>query len=166
MSSEKWAPCVTLDHDFGGHDVIARSAMQAIESIGVPPPVEPLRALLADERVFLLPEASYDQGAYIGDYSSEEIAPAGLAARLVPLFGDDAPQFAPDLAQAALREHSLIWEPATLALTRILKRTPDDPRIRSAIFGLATRQDAVTPSSARGFALRDLGQLLVRITGA
>jgi hypothetical protein len=67
LVSDEYMPCKSLKYEFSGHDLIAFSAMQAIESIGVPPDIETLRTLLADRRVFELPEASYDQGAYIGD---------------------------------------------------------------------------------------------------
>ena len=44
-----------------------------------------------------MPEASYDQGAYIGDYSSTTFSPAGLAARLVPLLAEKSFALLPEL---------------------------------------------------------------------
>jgi hypothetical protein len=167
LVSDQYVPCTALEHEFSGHEIIAFSAMQAIESIRVPPDREALRALLADRRVYALPEACYDQGAYIGDYATQYVAPAALAARLVPMLKMDAFRLAPELATNALAEEEIVSEPAIRALgrlVRLLKDATAEQRamLIGAIERLAYLPEATAPTTSRGFALRDLGRLLTR----
>lgn len=112
-----------------------------------------------------LPEASYDQGAYIGDYSTQHIAPAALAARLVPMLKTDGFLLGPELAAAALAEQEIIWKSAILALGRLARLVAEaSPERRATLVGeierLAASPEATAPTSHRGFDLRDLGRLL------
>lgn len=165
LTSQDYVPVNARKYDFSGHAPIAQSAMSAIESIGVPPNQETLRALLADHRIFELPEASYDQGAYIGDYGTEYIAPAGSAARLCELMGVDTARLLDPLGSNAFAENELISWPAQRAIMKLaalLGEPGSDPFAQAALAALATVIEAlpevVAPASKRGFALRDLAQ--------
>lgn len=165
LTSQDYVPVSARKYDFSGHAPIAQSARSAIESIGVPPDLETLRALLADHRIFELPEASYDQGAYIGDYGTEYVAPAGSAARLCELMGLDTAQLLEPLGLNAFAENELISWPAQRAIMKLATLLGDpgsDPYAQAALAALATVIEAlpevVSPASKRGFALRDLAQ--------
>lgn len=165
LTSQDYVPVNARKHDFSGHAPIAQSARSAIESIGVAPDVDTLRTLLADHRIFELPEASYDQGAYIGDYGTEYIAPAGLAARLCEMMGADTALLMKALGRNALAENELIAWPAQRAIMKLadkLAQPGSDPYAQAALAAMATDietlPEVATPASKRGFALRDLAQ--------
>ncbi len=101
---------------FPGHDYLAERAFAAIRQIGRAPPVDTLRALLADHRILSLPQAAYDQGVHVGDYATREIVPAELAARLVPLLGDDARLLETELRANTHHADARIAEAAIAAL--------------------------------------------------
>ena len=122
LTSEDYVPCTAREYEFSGHALLAQSAMFAIEGIGVSPEIETLRTLLGDPRIFLLPEASYDQGAYIGDYSSETIAPAAFAGRLSEMLGLSAFALLDDLATAARHDDKLIAWPSQRCIMRLADR--------------------------------------------
>jgi hypothetical protein len=163
MTSSDYVPCTERQYDFSGHAPLAFQAMSTIESIGVAPDIETLRRLLGDHRRIVLPEACYDQGAYIGDYSSEALAPAGLAARLVPLMGADAFGLLAELAANARHEDDLIAGPArraVIALSRL--SAASEPRaaamLRGEMEAVAALPEVAAPATHRGFALRDMAR--------
>ena len=163
LTSEDYVPCTAREYEFSGHASLAQSATSAIEAIGVAPEIETLRRLLADPRIFLLPEASYDQGAYIGDYSSETIAPAGFAGRLSEMMGLSAFALLDDLAIAARHDDKLIAWPSQRCIMRLADRAhhalPDEcARLASLATNLEAMPDVAAPTSHRGFALRDLAR--------
>lgn len=163
LTSQDHVPCTALEYEFSGHALLAQSAKSAIESVGIAPDMTTLRTLLADPRIFLMPEASYDQGAYIGDYSSEEIAPAGYAGQLVELMGLDGFVLLNDLAAAACHEHKLVAWPSQRAIMRLADRVAEaGVAERARLADLATAVEAMpeaaAPTTLRGFALRDLAR--------
>lgn len=165
LTSEAYVPVNGRKYAFSGHAPIAQHACSAIESIGVAPDSETLVPLLEDRRIFELPEASYDQGAYIGDYGTDYIAPAAYAARLCELMGADMAPLVKALGWNALAENELIYWPAHRAISRFAdvmsgEKGHYDGRI--AITALAAVIDALpevaAPATKRGFALRDLAR--------
>lgn len=165
LTSDEYVPCYAQKYDFSGHAPLAFEAMRAIESIRFAPEAATLRTLLADSRVFALPEASYDQGAYIGDYGQELLAPAGLAARLVPMMGQSGFELLPELFDAACSSEDQIGKPARLALERMACLLGEaTSATRSAVAAvaakMATLPEAMLPTTHRGFDLRDLAILL------
>lgn len=163
LTSEDYVPCTAREYEFSGHALLAQSAASAIEAIGVSPEIETLRALLADSRLFVLPEASYDQGAYIGDYGSETIAPAGLAGRLAEMLGLSGFALLDALAAAAHHEDKLIAWPSQRCIMRLADRahhaTLDDrARLADLAASLEAMPEAAAPTTHRGFALRDLAR--------
>lgn len=165
LTSTEYVPCTQQKYDFSGHAPLANEAMRAIESIGVAPDAQVLRALLLDPQVLEFPEASYDQGAYIGDYGCEFVAPAGLAARLVPVMGQAGFVLLPELFQAACSLEDEIGKPARRAFQEMTKLLPEaSAQSRRALADVAERMafmpDALEPKSHRGFDLRDLAALL------
>lgn len=161
LYSEAYVPCTARKYEFSGHAILAEEAMRVIEEIGVAPPMDELRRLLADRRVTMMPEASYDQGAYIGDYSSSTFSPAGLAARLVPLYGQDSFALLSDLLSAALDEPEEIRRPAQRAMKRLalvaMQAAPEHhAAYAAAIEHIAGLPEVVTPATHRGFDLCDL----------
>ena len=167
LTSEEYVPCDQRRYHFSGHAHLCFDAMQAIESIGTPPELRTLRTLLADPRVFFLPEASYDQGAYIGDYGGIKIAPAGLAARLVPLMRHRAFDLLPELFAAACNPSEEIGGPARRAFRKLAEFLPDASPVaragyRAAVEAMAALPEAVAPTSLHGFELRDLAAACTR----
>lgn len=165
LTSSEYVPCTEQDYDFSGHTPLAFEAMRAIELIGVAPSIPVLRALLLDPRVLEFPEASYDQGAYIGDYGRSTHAPAGLAASLVPVMGQAGFVLLPELFQAACSSQDEIGKSARLAMERMTGLLPEasaeSRRSMERIAELmASLPDALEPKSYRGFDLRDLAALL------
>lgn len=165
LTSESYVPVSGRKYSFSGHAPIAQHACSAIESIGVPPDRATLEKVLADHRIFELPEASYDQGAYIGDYGTDYIAPAGLAARLCELMGADMWPLVKALGWNALAENELIYWPAHRAIMRFADAVapPDsNPDARVAIAALAmvidVMPEVMMPATKRSFALRDLAR--------
>lgn len=165
LTSEDHVPCTAREYEFSGHALLAQSAASVIEAIGVAPDIEMLRMVLADPRIFLMPEASYDQGAYIGDYSSEYIAPAAFAGRLAEMFGLSGFALLDDLAATALHEDKLIAWPSQRCIMRLADRAHHAaPTECARLADLAARLEAMpevaTPNTHRGFALRDLARHL------
>jgi len=163
LTSEDYVPCTARKHEFSGHAPLAQSAMFAIEGIGVSPEIDTLRTLLGDPRIFLLPEASYDQGAYIGDYSSESIAPAGFAGRLAEMLGLSGFALLDDLALSARHEDKLIAWPSQRCIMRLADRahhaTPAEcARLADLAASIEALPEAAAPNTHRGFALRDLAR--------
>lgn len=168
LTSEAYVPCTAREYEFSGHALLCEQSASLIEHIGAAPDTAALGKLLADPRVFLLPEASYDQGAYIGDYSGTTAAPAGLAARLVPLLREDAFALLPALAANARAEADEIAHPTHRALRRLATiASTASPASRAAfevmIGGMAALPQAVEPRAHRGFDLRDLARDCRRI---
>lgn len=165
LASQDYVPVGARKYGFSGHAPLAQSARSSLESIGVPPDPETLRGLLVDHRIFELPEATYDQGAYIGDYGTDYIAPAGNAARLCELMGAQMTLLLEPLGRNAFAENELISWPAQRAIMKladILGAPESDPYAQAALATLATVMEALpevaTPASKRGFALRDLAR--------
>lgn len=161
LTSEEYVPCTAREYEFSGHAEIGFEAMSAIRQIGTAPDLATMRRLLDDPRVFLLPEASYDQGAYIGDYGGTEAAPAGLAARLVEVMGTDGFVLTPVLARNAGREADVIAQPAQRAMRELAKIVGTAPPEQQAGFAavvevMGSFPDVITPNTTRGFDLRDL----------
>lgn len=164
LSSDDYLRVSEQKYSFSGITPLAFAAMSSIESIGVAPEVVTLRKLLDDRRVFLLPEASYDQGAYIGDYSSQAIAPAQVAARLVPLLKADGFKLLPELLFNARNDEKEIWQPAILATKRLLPflaNAADHERelLAALSMGFSVSPKIAKPATARDFELRDLAAL-------
>lgn len=165
LTSEEYVPVTSRKYAFSGHALLAFEAMQTIEAIGVPPDTAVMKQLLADPQIMLLPEASYDQGAYIGDYSSETLAPAGLAARLVKVMGQDGFDLLNDLLETARNPAKEIGEQARLAIQRMIKLLPDaSAESRGKLADIAERMaqlpEAIAPNTHHGFDLRDLAILI------
>jgi hypothetical protein len=99
LESDLIVECTAFDFQSSGHQEIAVAAAEALEQIGAPPPFDRVAALLAGTKRLMVPEACYDQGAYIGDYSSAMIVPSALAARIANLLGDDAFKLTAEIAQ-------------------------------------------------------------------
>lgn len=164
LDSDDYLRVSEQDYSFSGITPMAQAAVGSIESIGVAPDVPTLKKLLDDRRVFLLPEASYDQGAYIGDYSSQEVAPAALAARLVPLMREDGFKLMPELFWNAQQEHKLIWEPAIRAIRKLLPFLPDAAEhhreyLASMAMAISVSRESAKPTNWRTSELRDLALL-------
>lgn len=167
MTSSEYVPCTEREHEFSGHASLAWTAASVIESIGVAPAVDVLRRLLEDHQLIVLPEACYDQGAYIGDYSSETIAPAGQAAKLVRLMGLDGFSLLDELAANALQDEELIADPARRTIVALVKLgtaiPPDDlRRLWLLLDHIQALPEVTTPTTHRGFALRDMARDSVR----
>lgn len=167
MTSGDYVPCTQREYEFSGHASLAWTAASVIESIGVAPGVDVLRRLLADHQLIVLPEACYDQGAYIGDYSSETIAPAGQAAKLVRLMGANGFALFDELAANARHEEDLIADPARrtiIALSQLCASAPVESvnRLWRELDDIAALPEVVTPATHRGFALRDMARDCVR----
>jgi hypothetical protein len=163
MTSSDYVPCTQREYEFSGHASLAWTAASVIESIGVAPSVEVLRQLLADHQLIVLPEACYDQGAYIGDYSSETIAPAGQAAKLVRLMGVNGFALFDELAANARHEEELIADPARrtiIALSQLCAAAPAESvgRLWRELDDIAALPEVATPATHRGFALRDMAR--------
>jgi len=167
MTSGDYVPCTEREYEFSGHASLAWTSASVIESIGVAPEIGVLRRLLADHQLIVLPEACYDQGAYIGDYSSETIAPAGQAAKLVRLMGADGFSLLDELAANALQAEELIADPARrtiIALAKLGTAIPagDLRRLRLLLDHIQALPEVTTPATHRGFALRDMARDCVR----
>jgi len=167
MTSSEYVPCTQREYEFSGHASLAWTAASVIESIGVAPELDVLRRLLADHRLIVLPEACYDQGAYIGDYSSETIAPAGQAAKLVRLMGVGGFVLLDELAANARLEEELIADPARrtiIALSQLSSAAPAESvaRLRRELDAIAALPEVATPATHRGFALRDMARDCLR----
>ncbi|MGE0280102.1 MAG: hypothetical protein AB7P20_05750 [Rhizobiaceae bacterium] len=165
LTSEDYVPCTAREYEFSGHALLAQAAASAIESIGVSPEIETLRSLLGDPRIFLMPEASYDQGAYIGDYSSETIAPAAFAGRLTEMLGLRGFALLDDLAATARHEDKLIAWPSQRCIMRLADRAHHaSPEESAKLATLTTELEAMpevaAPNTHREFALRDLARHL------
>ena len=161
MTSSDYVPVGDRKYGFSGHAPLAFQAMSTIESIGVAPHVETLRRLLGDHQLIVLPEASYDQGAYIGDYSSETLAPAGFAARLVMLMGADAFGLFAGLAANARHQEELIADPARRAILKLSLLGPALTAdtiavLRGEMAAVQMLPEVAAPTTSRGFALRDM----------
>lgn len=170
LDSEAYVPCTARKYEFSGHAILAEDAMRVIEQIGVPPPMEDLRRLLTDRRVILMPEASYDQGAYISDYSSTTFSPAGLAASLVPLYAQEGFALLAALVSAALDDAEEVAKPARRAMERLARfawqATPEHrATFAAAIEHIAGLPEAVAPATHRGFDLRDLARHCRKVLG-
>jgi hypothetical protein len=164
LTSDDYVPCTALDFEYWGHAPLAEEAAGAIESIGVAPDVELLKRLMSDPVILVLPEASYDQGAYIGDYGQERLAPAGLAARLALLLGQSAFDLLPELFVAAQSAEKEIGRPARRSIESLLALLPDASPARRAGFAemverMAVLPAAAVPTTSHGFDLRDLAAL-------
>lgn len=164
LISDDYVPCTALDFEYSGHAPLAEAAAGAIEAIGVAPGAELLKRLMSDPVILILPEASYDQGAYIGDYGQERLAPAGLAAQLVPLLGQKSFDLLPELFQAAQSLEKEIGRPARRSIERMLALLPeasaaDRARFAETIEQIAALPEAVAPTTSHGFDLRDLAAL-------
>lgn len=105
---------------YSDHALIGEQAAYAIRQIGVAPDLDRLRELLADPRILEFPVACYDQGTYVGDYATRNVAPAGLAAMLVPLLGVEGLRLFRELATNAANAHDEIAEPARAAIDKLL----------------------------------------------
>jgi hypothetical protein len=170
LTSQAYVPCTAREYEFSGHAILAGAATRTIEAIGVAPDMDDVRRLLADHRIFTLPKACYDQGAYIGDYDSETTAPAGNAARLVALLGQGGFALLPQLAGNARHEAEEIGRPARRAIADLAKLAPQATvAIRqdfiAAIDRIADLPEALTPTTSRGFDLRDLARACRRELG-
>jgi len=170
LTSEAHVPCTSREYEFSGHALLAEQARGAIEMIGVAPDRDALRQLLADHRVFLMPKASYDQGAYIGDYDSETLAPAEQAARLVALFRQGGFAFLPDLEANARHEADEIGQSARRAigeLSRLYRDASGGDRAAFAatIDRIGNLPEALAPNTHSGFDLRDLARACKREMG-
>lgn len=170
LDSEAYVPCTARRYEFSGHAILAEDAMRVIEEIGVPPPMDELRRLMADRRVIMVPEASYDQGAYIGDYSNSTFSPAGLAARLVPLHGHDCFALLDDLLPVVLAEPEEIRRPAQRAMKQLapiaVQAAPENRgAYAAAIDRIAGLPEVTTPATYRGFDLRDLARDCRKLLG-
>lgn len=164
LTSDDYIRVSEQDYSFSGITPLAQAAIGSIESIGIAPDVATLKKLLDDRRIFLLPEASYDQGAYIGDYSSQEVAPAALAARLVPLMRADGFSLLPELFWNAQQEQKLIWESAILAIRKLLPFLSDAAEhhreyLASMAMAISVSRESAKPTSWRTSELRDLAAL-------
>src|SRR6185295_17691983 len=86
-----------------------------------------------------------DQGTYVGDYAARDLAPAGLAAELVPLMGVRGLRLLPELVANAGRSHP--------AIAALVARVSDDDAALGA--GLRGEIDAVAADGRdRGHALQ------------
>lgn len=164
LASGDYVPCTALDFEYSGHAPLAEEAAGAIESIGVAPDAELLRRLISDPVILILPEASYDQGAYIGDYGQARLAPAGLAAQLTPLLGQKSFDLLPELFQAVQRAEKEIGRPARRSIERMLALLPEASAASRARFAetidqMAVLPEAIAPTTSHGFDLRDLAAL-------
>lgn len=164
MTSDDYLRVSEQDYASSGITPLAFAAMRSIESIGIAPSLATMRALLDNRTVVLLPEASYDQGAYIGDYSSQEVAPAELATQLIPLMGAGGFVLLPELLHNIRNGEALIWESAIRALKRLaplLAEAADYQRelLAASMMAISLMPEARKPASARGFALRDIAVL-------
>jgi hypothetical protein len=137
--------------------------MRAIEYIGVGPALEELGMLLNDRRIIIMPEACYDQGAYIGDYASTTFSPAGLAAQLVPLHRENGLKLIGQLAANARDESEDIGRPARWAIEWLAPfaknaRAADRDAYVAEIDRIAELAEALAPTTSHGFDLRDLAR--------
>lgn len=108
--------------------LVGEQAAYAIRQIGVAPGIEELRRLLADPRCLEFPVACFDQGTYVGDYATRDVAPAGLAAMLVPLLGTEGLGLFRELAMNAASSHEEISASARAAIDTLLAGlTGDEP---------------------------------------
>jgi hypothetical protein len=163
LTSERYVSCNHRKYEFSGHAILAEDAAGMIEWIGAPPDREKLRALMADRRIIIMPEASYDQGAYIGDYSSTTFSPAGLASRLVPLLGQNAFALLPELIANAFNEAEEIGRPARRGIRNMVPVVAAAaPRDRETFVAeidrIAALPEVATPRTHLGFDLRDLAR--------
>jgi hypothetical protein len=170
LASEAYVPVEQREYSFSGHAILAEDAMRTIEAIGVAPARDELRKLLGERRVVMMPEASYDQGAYIGDYSSTTFSPAGLAARLVPIDAGNAFALLGELAENAVHDAAEIGQPARRALRQIadlaVKADPADREAFTAtIDRLAPLPQSESPTTHLGFDLRDLARHCRKVLG-
>lgn len=164
LTSDDYIRVSEQEYSFSGITPLAFAAMSSIESIGIAPDVAMLRKLLDDRRIFILPEASYDQGAYIGDYSSQTVAPAELAARLVPLMKADGFALLPELLFNARNDEKQIWEPAMLAIKRLLPFLPQAAEhhvkhLTASVMAISVGHAMLKPVGLRALELRDLAIL-------
>jgi hypothetical protein len=167
MTSSEYVPCTQREYEFSGHASLAWTSASVIEAIGVAPEIDILRQLLANHQLIVLPEACYDQGAYIGDYSSKTVAPAGQAAKLVRLMGMDGFALFDELAANARHEEDLIADPARrtiISLSQLCAAAPAESvkRFRRELDAVAALPEVMTPATHRGFALRDMARDCVR----
>jgi hypothetical protein len=163
LTSERYVPCDQQEFELSGHAILAEDAMRLIEYIGVGPDLDELGKLLDDRRIITMPEACYDQGAYIGDYSSTTFSPAGLAARLVPLHKETGLKLIRQLAANAGDESEDIGRPARWAIERLAPfaktaEAGDRDAYVAQIDHIAELPEAVRPTTSRGFDLRDLAR--------
>ena len=161
ITSEGYVPCTQREYEFSGHAEICFHAMSTIREIGTAPDLSTMRTLLSDERVFLLPEASYDQGAYIGDYSGVFIAPAGLAAQLVEVMGTQGFVLSPMLTANAGHKEEQIAHPAQRAMRDLAKIVAQAPPEQFTGFAavvevMGNLPEVTEPKTTRGFEQRDL----------
>jgi hypothetical protein len=168
LTSERYVPCDQREYEFSGHAILAEDAMRVIEHIGVAPDIDELRKLLDNKRVIIMPESSYDQGAYIGDYSSTTFSPAGLAARLVPLHGENGLKLVGQLAANARDESDDIGQPALRAIKLLAPfaktaEAANSNAYTAEIDRIAELPEALAPRTHRGFDLRDLAQACRKI---
>lgn len=171
LTSEDYVPCTSRDYEWSGHALLAWSAMSTIEAVGIAPDFDTLRTVMADHRLLLLPEASYDQGAYIGDYSSQTIAPAGFAAQLVELAGLRGFELLDALVVNARHDAKEIYWPAHRTIMRLADRVAEaSAEQRAQLLALTeaieAMPDAAQPTTMRGFDLRDLARHCRKRLGA
>ncbi len=90
LSSSQHVPCTNMENPGLGHQSIALAAMRILLALNLPLPADPVLKILNDDASIELPEACYDQGAYIGDYATFAFLPAAYAARVAWLCGAQA----------------------------------------------------------------------------
>ncbi|HTV68439.1 MAG TPA: hypothetical protein VMF90_07880 [Rhizobiaceae bacterium] len=161
LSSDEYVQCTSLDIEAFGHAVIAERACAALGSIGIMPDIEVLRSVLNDKRVHELPEASYDQGAYIGDYGTEYVAPAAIAAKLIEYLGPSGFDLLPEIIENAMVENEHIGKPSRRVIAMLGHElgtySPDEvAAYAAAIETIGSQPEALKPTTHRGFDLRDL----------
>lgn len=161
LTSDEYVQCTSLDIEAFGHAVIAERACAALGSIGVMPDLEAIRTILMDRRVHELPEASYDQGAYIGDYGTEYVAPAAIAAKLIEHLGPPSFDLLPEITENAMEENEHIGKPNRRVLAMLGHElgaySPDQlAAYAAAIDTIGSQPQALKPTTHRGFDLRDL----------
>ena len=160
IGSDQYVQCTSREH-WTGHALIGEEAAKAISAIGVAPDTATLRTLLCDHRVLFFPEACFDQGAYIGDYASQSRVPAALAARLVPLMGPAGLSLLPELAANLRSDADEVSSAASMAIAGLAAKLDgaDDglvEALRREAGAMAASPEAMAPTTARGFRLRDL----------
>lgn len=167
LHSTEYLPVTAREYSFSGHAPLCWEAMCAIRATKAGPEKEVLKDLLLDREILMLPEASYDQGAYIGDYSSVTYAVAGLAARIVREMGEGGIPYTPELLVAAQWPDKEIWQPAIVAMSGMAKLLPDvSLEHRAGLTWLceeiARMPEVNPPRTDWAFELRDLRDLLRR----